>query len=264
MGCNIHDSVMNEPEREEIDNLLNGSFCTLCGSRNQDCGCDDLNTSSDEGDSVYDMTNNWVTAGGLLAPTNRFSNLLRAYFFMTKNNSIGDYYYQRWLQEGVYWSMCGLNQLGTHRLSKTDEYHIWQTMKARCYNPNNHKYKRYGGRGIAVCDRWLQSFENFIADMGKRPSTSHSLDRINNDGDYTPQNCRWATPKEQARNTQTNRLITLNGVTRTLVEWREYYGLSVTQLEYRMYHAGWSAEKALTTPYIRYQRLATCKGTEIK
>jgi len=158
---------------------------------------------------------------------------------------------------------CGC-QLGTHRLSKTDEYHIWQTMKARCYNPNNHKYKRYGGRGIAVCDRWLQSFENFIADMGKRPSTSHSLDRINNDGDYTPQNCRWATPKEQARNTQTNRLITLNGVTRTLVEWREYYGLSVTQLEYRMYHAGWSAEKALTTPYIRYQRLATCKGTEIK
>lgn len=88
----------------------------------------------------------------------------------------------------------------THGQSKLAEYFVWKTMKARCRNPKNLEFKNYGGRGIKVCDRWLNSFEAFLGDMGRRPTPAHSIDRINNDGNYEPGNCRWATWKQQAAN----------------------------------------------------------------
>jgi hypothetical protein len=91
--------------------------------------------------------------------------------------------------------------------NKTDEYVIWVAMNGRCYNENNTAYKSYGARGITVCDRWKDSYENFISDMGRRPTPKHSIDRIENDKGYSPDNCRWATQKEQCRNQRSNRAV---------------------------------------------------------
>ena len=92
----------------------------------------------------------------------------------------------------------------THGDSKnrqvTTEYRSWEALRKRCLNPNNAAYSHYGGRGIRICERWLESYTNFLTDMGRKPGPGYSLDRINNDGDYEPSNCRWATPKQQANN----------------------------------------------------------------
>jgi len=118
--------------------------------------------------------------------------------------------------------MLKVNRLakpGLHGLSQTDEYNIWSRMKARCGNQTDHKFPIYGARGIKVCDRWLHSFEAFYADMGPRPTKKHTIDRINNDGNYEPGNCRWVTNFQQSRNRSTNVNITINGVTRCVVDW---------------------------------------------
>jgi hypothetical protein len=113
----------------------------------------------------------------------------------------------------------------THNQSETVEHATWTKMKQRCHNPNNHKYPIYGGRGIFVCDEWRDSFEQFYADMGPRPSKRHSIDRKNNDGPYAPDNCHWALPKVQGRNTRTNHLVTIDGQTMCLIEWCEALGV---------------------------------------
>lgn len=135
----------------------------------------------------------------------------------------------------------------THGLRDAPEYRVWASMKARCLNPNNPKYYRYGGRGIKICLQWVNDFAQFYADMGPRPSDKHSLDRIDNDGDYTPSNCRWAVQKTQANNRSTTGIYTYNGVTGTLYDIAAHVGLSRNFLRHRVQH-GWSIEKAVETP----------------
>lgn len=110
-----------------------------------------------------------------------------------------------------------------HGMSKTRVYSIYYGMLHRCYNERLREFKNYGGRGIKVCDRWLgeHGFENFLIDMGDRPSPKHSIDRIDVNGDYCPENCRWVTTKEQANNTRSNAYYTFNGKTQTLKQWCE-------------------------------------------
>jgi len=117
-----------------------------------------------------------------------------------------------------------------HGLSKTPEYHIWKAIKQRCCNIEDHAYKDYGGRGITMCDRWLNSFENFISDMGDKPEGLFSIDRKDNDLGYSPDNCFWATKKEQGKNKRNNRWITHNGETKHLQGWADYFMIPVSTL----------------------------------
>jgi hypothetical protein len=120
-------------------------------------------------------------------------------------------------------------------------------MKKRCLNPSRPNYKYYGARGIRVCDRWLHSFEKFFEDMGPRPAPGYSIERRDNDGDYTPENCYWATWSQQARNTRRSRVITFNGETKILSEWADATGIPANTLCKRL-SRGWSVERTLTTP----------------
>lgn len=134
-----------------------------------------------------------------------------------------------------------------HGLSYTSEYRAWQTMRLRCTVPTNPAYKDYGGRGITVCERWINSVENFIADMGPKPSSKHELDRKDNDKGYSPDNCRWATRKVNDRNRRSNRLITYLGETHALAHWCERFRIPRDTAKKRL-DKGWDAEKTFTTP----------------
>ena len=114
------------------------------------------------------------------------------------------------------------------------EYSTWNAMMARCFNPSLKFFERYGGRGITVCDRWMQ-FENFLADMGPRPSALHSIDRYpDKNGNYEPGNCRWATRKEQARNTRQTVMLTIDGVTQCMTDWANVSGVGVSTISFRL------------------------------
>lgn len=128
----------------------------------------------------------------------------------------------------------------------TSEHGTWNAMLQRCSNPKAEHYDRYGGRGITVCERWLV-FENFLADMGMRPSASHSIDRRNNDGNYEPDNCHWATKKQQMRNTASTRLLTHDGKTQPLCAWAEQFGVLSASIASRL-ERGWSVADAITMP----------------
>lgn len=137
----------------------------------------------------------------------------------------------------------------THGVSHCPTYVSWSMMKQRCYNPNEVEYASYGGRGITVCDRWLDSFESFLEDMGERPSLRHSIDRYpDNSGNYEPGNCRWATQRQQNRNRRSNVLLTFHGETMCISEWAERIGLPRKTLEKRLNHHGFTVEQALTIP----------------
>ena len=127
------------------------------------------------------------------------------------------------------------------------EYLSWRGMRARCNNKKNPNYRKYGERGIKVCDRWQNSFINFLNDMGMRPSRLHSIERIDNDGNYELSNCRWATPTEQANNRRSNRFLEFDGQRLTLAQWSARSGIEITTLHQRI-SSGWTIERAITTP----------------
>lgn len=130
---------------------------------------------------------------------------------------------------------------------QTRAYSIYYAMRARCLNKKQPGYRHYGKRGIKICKRWLKSFDNFYADMGNPPSKYHSLERINNDGNYSPNNCRWANSYEQARNSRQNVYLTYNGKRKTINEWAHETGIDRRTLKVRV-NLGWSVKKILNTP----------------
>ena len=134
----------------------------------------------------------------------------------------------------------------THGLSKSPEFFVWNSMILRCTNPNSTSYARYGGRGIAVCARW-RKFENFYEDMGPRPSSRHTVERIDNSKGYEMDNCRWATYKEQARNARSNFIVNFKNEKMCLAELSERTGTPYSRLFYRVTH-GWSLEDAVNIP----------------
>lgn len=145
---------------------------------------------------------------------------------------------------------CGCAQkkaVTRHGLFKTPEYKIWRGMQDRCYLEKSANYHNYGGRGIKVCDRWLESIDNFVADMGIRPSPKYSLDRIDVNGDYSPENCRWADDKTQNRNRRDNLHITIRGDKMTIAEAVERYSLPRHIITWRM-RQGWTDEEIIRTP----------------
>ena len=142
-----------------------------------------------------------------------------------------------------------------HGLSRSRTYRIWWAMKLRCHYPSSRHYYQYGLRGIKVCNSWFGSFQAFLDDMKECPSDKHSIDRIDNNGDYEPTNCRWATITEQAQNTRTNHRVTWNGQTKCIIQWERDLGFPKACLQQRIVRRKWSIEKAFTTPLLK------CKNT---
>lgn len=135
-----------------------------------------------------------------------------------------------------------------HGGSNLPEYRSWNAIKERCLNIRCKYYPRYGGRGISIFEEWKLSFRSFLSHIGRKPSPKHSVERIDNNGNYEPGNVRWATPKEQARNTRKNTFVTINGETKCVSEWVEHYDISKELVYARMWRLGWDHVLAITTP----------------
>ena len=150
---------------------------------------------------------------------------------------------------------CIVNELRNERTRNkykgTKLHNSWRAMKGRCMDKNNERYSNYGGRGIVVCDEWRNSFENFRKwALENGYSYGLTIDRIDNDGNYEPNNCRWATSEEQANNKRDNHLIKCKGETKTLIQWADSLNINYSTLFSRL-SSGWSIEKAFTTPASR-------------
>lgn len=136
----------------------------------------------------------------------------------------------------------------THSLSGHYIYSIWLAIKQRTGNHKHKNFADYGGRGIKMCDRWRESAEAFFADMGERPTPKHTVERRDNDGDYEPGNCYWATRAEQNENTRQTRILEFNGVRLSVGKWAKRLGIQRKTITSRLDRLGWSVERALTTP----------------
>lgn len=130
--------------------------------------------------------------------------------------------------------------------NKSKEWEAWASMIQRCTNPKNKRYYSHGARGIRICDRWVNSFVNFLADMGRAPSKEYSLERVDNNGNYNPSNCKWATKVEQANNRRNNIRIEYMGRTQTLKQWCDELSLPYLRVKARI-HAGHSVQEAFTS-----------------
>lgn len=148
----------------------------------------------------------------------------------------------------------------THGLTNTPEYYTWAAIKRRCYGTYSPDYPDYGGRGIVMCDEWKNDFTVFLRDMGPRPSSSHSIDRRDNDKGYDKENCRWATQIEQANNKRNSIFYEINGERKTLGDWCRLYGLSYSSVFYRINVLGMSVEKALNHAPISSNDVYTING----
>ena len=126
----------------------------------------------------------------------------------------------------------------------TPLYRRWSNIRARCTNPNNEKWADYGGRGITLCERW-QTYENFAQDMGEQPSPVHTVGRIDNNGPYSPENCRWETPIEQNNNKRTTILVSISGATKPLAVWCRELNVPPAMVHMRVSHQGMTYEQAL-------------------
>lgn len=143
-------------------------------------------------------------------------------------------------------------------VGRTQEYKIWCGIVQRTTNQQAKTYQRYGARGISLCPRWTR-YENFIADMDRRPSPTHSIDRMDFNGNYTPENCRWATRQEQSRNRADRRPLTIDGVTKLLCEWAEISGVNIKTIWERIYINNWLPSRAVFTP-VRHGRPTHCQN----
>lgn len=141
-----------------------------------------------------------------------------------------------------------------HGMAGTPVHLVWKAMLQRCHNPNSKSYPSYGGRGIVVCDRWRQSFTAFMSDMGQRPE-GMSVERIDNDGPYSPGNCKWATASEQGRNRRDQTHITANGETMSVSKWARKLAFPRYVLQNRLTR-GWSHERVINTPRMVFKKAA--------
>lgn len=142
---------------------------------------------------------------------------------------------------------CRKREVGrTHGMSNSCEFKCWTNMKKRCLNKNSKAYKHYGGRGITICKTWRDSFEAFYRDMGHKPK-GYTLERVDNNGNYEPGNCKWANRKQQAKNRRVARLLTHNNRTENIADWSRITGLSTSAIDYRL-KTGMTVSEALTTP----------------
>jgi hypothetical protein len=142
-------------------------------------------------------------------------------------------------------------------------YRVWQGMRRRCLDPVCKHYSDYGGRGVTVCERWNDSFEAFLADMGERPTAEHQLDRYpDNDGNYEPSNCRWAVRSANCRNRRSNKIIEFAGERLCISDWAERVGLSFNALQQRLKN-GWAVDRALTEPLHKQANRAPTHGNAV-
>jgi hypothetical protein len=141
----------------------------------------------------------------------------------------------------------------THGKTRTRTYEVWKRMRQRCNNPNSSNAETHYNRGIRVCERW-NKFENFLEDMGEIPEGDYSIDRIDNNGNYEPSNCKWATRKEQSNNRRSNKILIFQGKSKTLRQWCDKLNLNYRTIQNRLNSYGWSIEKALSTPVRKIKR----------